>query len=158
MFRDGDDFVIIDEQGVRAGDGRDRVEIDEKRIRIFHDGQQLDFDLDQLDFGGLGIFEGLEDLGSEGLPSGQPGVFDPQELEGSLGELDELGGALEREMQIELEQLDQLEELMNLGDLEQLMELDDVMRLFDGGQIPVPPGTPVPPGVPAPPAAPTTLL
>lgn len=165
VIRDGDDFLIIDEKGMRAGAGPDRIEIDETRIRILHGDQEFDFDLGDLDFESFGAFDeleilkGMEDLATPGMPSGHPGVFDPEELEHSLGKLDELGAALEREIEreIRIEDLDhidleQLEGLMELGELEELMELGEVMQWLDEGEaLPCPPAPMAPPAPPAPP-------
>ena len=172
VIRDGDDFLIIDERGLRAGEGDDRFELDERGVHIHHEGHEFDLDLDKLD--GLDGLDGLpwhdlgralEQLSGQGDPSSVPGVFDPEEFEPTFDKLDKLGDAIEerieREIRVELDGLDGLEGLEGLLELEGLDELEQVegvLRWLDQGRPATPPRPALPqrpaPAPPAPSATP----
>lgn len=172
-LRDGADYLIIDEKGIRAREGRDGVEIDDQRVRIMIDGHVIDLDMESLgglgglgDLGGLGGELGelddalrmLEDLQHEGTPSQQHGVLDPREFEGSFDELEQLGEALEG--------LGGLEGLEGLEGMEEFEDIMRMMEMFDSGMgMPEPidpngfaPMPPAPPQPPTPPQGPTSMI
>lgn len=178
IIRDGDEYLIIDENGLRLRSKDADIDIidghnPQMRMRVREGDQELDLDLDldaitnmALEMLGEELFDGAMELDGRPMPMpgtpmppGHPGVpgvmfgpgFDPGQLEEleALGEaLDQFGGFDFDEEALERE-LEAIER-----ELEEHL-LRELGRSFGGH--PAPPAPPAPPashapGMPAPPA------
>lgn len=167
IIRDGDEYLIIDANGVRIHSDEAEVEIIDghnprMRMRI-HDGDvnlDLDVDLDTLESMTNAIIGGL--IGeSFGAPMPGMGIGGPMSAE----ELGVYGGALEREIldEMELEQLERELEAQARELEAQARELERRQRERERHHAPRPPGAPPAPvtpqvAPPAPPAPPAPII
>ncbi len=173
VLRDGDDYLIIDENGIRVGDGDDRIEIrPDGHVVIEEDGKPIELEFEGfvgpdgpkgLDEEAIRAFEqagkALEDLAHDGAPSEHglfPGMRRPMTLE-DLEQLEQLGEQLEREFE-GLEALEGLESLEALEGLEERLEQEidrKLLERFGASHAPTAPTPPTAPVAPVAPVAPT---
>lgn len=156
IIRDGDEYLMIDENGLRLRSKDADIDVIDgqnprMRMRVREGDQEIDLDVDLETITGLALeMLGEEMLGGEGVAFG-PG-FDFDEIEQLGGALENLGGfggfgfdqeSLEREFEaIE-------------GELEEQL-LRELGESF-GGRLAPPPPTPTAPAPPVEPAPPTLI-